>query len=220
MQKTIVCPFCPLHCDNVIVDGQGWVSGGCGSACEDFQAAFTAAPARLRDQTVDAPQLSRFVSELQLSPVPIVEFGWLSIEQAKRLHDLQQRIVVKLQSGAAADAQTIARDGFDSATLADLKKHADGVLAIGDFEAIPQLLSTLKSDRATFVTRDTLSADAVASLRGGDTDSEFVKLRESRYLGVVVGNRPYEPGSEVACAESLYRFVRERNGQPIRDTET
>ena len=220
MQDPIVCPFCPLHCDDVVLRDNDIVNVDCDVAAKGFRAVIQSASARLGEQSVPLSELTSFVRQLNLPAIPVVEIGWLSIEQAKRLQRLSDRIAIQRRGRDTVHEQTVARDGLDSATLADIKNHADIVFAVGNFETTPRLLDRLSSVSATMHVRESISAEELAMLRSGDPNAHpvFRALIDSRYAAIVVGDNAYESGSEVVCAESLHRFVRERNGQAVEET--
>lgn len=217
MPETIVCPYCPLHCDDIIANGDGSFATDCELAGEAFRRAGQLASARLGDEAIETVDFAALADHLGLSRRPVVEVGWVSIEQAKRLYELKTRIALKLRSGHHTHSQTLERDGFDSATIADMTKHADVILAVGNFDATPRLLDRLTSSQAELHAIASLNATEIASLRAGESDSLPESILSSRYLAIVIGESAFETDCEVACAESLHRFVRHRNGQAIDD---
>ncbi|MEL6107623.1 MAG: hypothetical protein AAFU85_16410 [Planctomycetota bacterium] len=216
MPETIVCPFCPLHCDDIIARDDGSFVSECELASEAFQAVNQPAQGRFGGESINSAELKTLSERLGFSRRPVVEFGLVSIEQAKRLYELKSRIVFKLRAADGTHSQTIERDGIDSATISDITKHADVVLAVGSFDSTPRLLDRLSSSRAQTHRVDAISATEIGALRNGESvESIPPEIWTSRYLAILIGESAFETGAEVACAESLHRFVRQRNGQAI-----
>ena len=222
MPDSIVCPFCPLHCDDIVIDQRSGITTDCQRALDGFRKAIEVGRPRLGDQAFDTVEFSSFASALKFPQPPVVEVGWLSIEQAKQLQSLSEQIVIKPRGDDLFHAQTIARDGFDSATLADIKTHADVICMLGSFDVADRLTRLLQTTRATMLSRTCLSTEDLARLQDGEADSDptLQALLDSQYAAILIGDSAFEPGNQLVSAESLLRFVRDRNGRVTNDSGT
>lgn len=137
----IVCPLCPLHCDDVRIDGEGVLeANGC--------------PIVAASSPVSIPQPDRgdiAVSRKRLGPLRVVTTGVdLTIaRQLSRWH-AAGRVDLVIESDPSVEAllQTASRDGIVSATLADVATHADLVWLIGRVdEAWPRFAEKLRLER-------------------------------------------------------------------------
>lgn len=137
----IVCPLCPLHCDDVRIDGDGVLEA---SGC----------PIVAANSPVSIPRRDRgdiAVSRKRLGPLRVVTTGVdLTIaRQLSRWH-AAGRVDLVIESDPSVEAllQTASRDGIVSATLADVATHADLVWLIGRVDqAWPRFAEKLRLER-------------------------------------------------------------------------
>ncbi|MCO8121936.1 hypothetical protein NHH03_09330 [Stieleria sp. TO1_6] len=233
--STMTCPFCPLGCDDVTLNGsQRGVDVACEIAVRQFHAALNPPLPRLGDQTLDALDWERIETQLQLSDRPVVECGAATIEEAKRLESLASAGLIRIHlSGNPADvavAQTAGRDGFLATTLGDLFFHADLVWVIGDVSAsLPRLTQRITAAAVPMVSTAQLSLAALTALHGftgGQSDANpaesesnerdslvrlFQRLRSSCYCAIVIGDLPFQEGTEVIASEMLQRLLHRWN---------
>uniref|UniRef100_UPI0011B64B74 hypothetical protein n=1 Tax=Rubripirellula reticaptiva TaxID=2528013 RepID=UPI0011B64B74 len=115
----------------------------------------------------------------------------------------------------AAMRSTIARDGNISATLGDVKKHADVVWAIGSPETeMPRIWERLECEPVSDATVGANElADRIFAVRNNSTSigPDAQSIASAKYLAIVIGSSAFLPGEEIATAELLVKWVIDRN---------
>ncbi|MCA9138435.1 MAG: hypothetical protein KDB00_16805 [Planctomycetales bacterium] len=238
--KSIVCPFCPLNCDDVVLDGDGtWVDSQCDLAAGQFKAVVTPSPARIGDQTCERIDWESLRHSLSLPDVPTVELCDAAIGESKSLEALVAQGAIRIhigddESDVAMD-QAIGRDGLMAATLGDVIRHAEFIWIIGDIgSATPRLSDRLRRSNARLESTRILSIELLSQLHHllGETNSTdadegprqdsssagyqlFRQVRRSRYTAIVLGHSAFEPGCEVSAAEMLTRWMQRWNNLAI-----
>ncbi|KAA5543641.1 hypothetical protein FYK55_10555 [Roseiconus nitratireducens] len=228
---SIVCPFCPLACDDVTVNTAA-TDVGCELADAELAVALGAPPARLESDLLRAIDLPTLAGKLQLSPRPLVEANGLAIEECKQLHRLVQTYGLRLCRSATptelALAQSVSRDGMIAATLAEICHRADLILTFGDLQRPwPRLGERVSAGSASRIDLGTASLSLLAELQTArlqtgtgakqrispptEIASIMDRLRRSRYTGIVVGADAFDPGTEVIAAELLNRWIQQIN---------
>lgn len=226
----IVCPFCPLCCDdlNIGSDGQS-VDVDCRIAREQILAAVWPSPPRLGSQEIDPSAWSLLRESLDLPEQPVVEFNAATIDESKEIESLVSRQQIRIRhqddAGLQAMARSVVRDGVTAATLGEVGRHADLIWVLGEIDlATPRLRQRLESSDAI------VQHSAVASLellsRLGElirqqtplseladpsqsaAEELYRQIRSSRYTAIVLGRSAFQPGSEVVAAETLLRLIR------------
>ena len=141
----VVCPFCPLHCDDVSVDADGKTDVDCDIARRSFAAALNAASPRIGDSIASAAEVTKHVRGLVEGTIPTVITSSVTLAAAKNLDQFhgQGEIdwVIQQSAARAAMQRTISRDGMIGATLADVRMHADFIWIIGnrDQKILPRI---------------------------------------------------------------------------------
>lgn len=220
----IVCPLCPLHCDDVRLDERGVLEA---NGCPIVAAASTVA--------ISPPDRGEFAFAVNSNtPLRVVTTG-VDLTTARRLARWQaaEHIVLTIESDPSIEAllQTASRDGMVSATLADVATHADLVWMIGRVDqAWPRVAEKLRLDREVFsetpaqrfsqCTADELSRFAAAIESGDACDSLAGELARSasswmasEYAAILVGPGAFASGEESLSATMLARLVRQRNAK-------
>jgi hypothetical protein len=220
--KPIVCPLCPLHCDDVSVNDQGQLNGVDCRILRDFPL-LHCLPADRGD----------FESRKSTSTAMRVITTGVDLNLARQLSQWQQagRVSITIESDESIEAlmQVTSRDGIVSATLADVATHADLVCMIGEVEhAWPRISEKLRLQSASDVSRHSSeivvrrvtqwSADDVAelasALRHRDEHHEFAdQWISARYAAIIIGPRAFVAHEEDLCATMLARLVRQRNAE-------
>ena len=217
----IVCPLCPLHCDDVCVNDQEQL--GCGGNCwilDGFPS--------LKSLPTDRGDLvTRGDTD---KPLRVITTG-VELSLARQLSNWQQsgRVEITIESDESIEAllQVTSRDGSVSATLADVATHADLVWMIGEVEQTwPRLAEKLRlqsdsevSDSKVIVQRVTQwSADDVTELASaierGDAHHEFATQWSSAgYAAILIGPQAFVAGEADLSATMLARLVRRRNAE-------
>lgn len=242
-RDSIVCPFCPLHCDDLTVGGSGEsVEPECTYAAEQFSAVLRPTDLRIGRDVHRSFDADTFRAALSLSKTPLVEIHGATIEESKAMESWVAGGLVRVRSGGSAGVaamdQAIARDGMMAATLADVCRHSDFIWIIGDVDAeTPRLRDRLERTGAELHHTPTLSlqrlselqqrvgridASAGRSEKPGDADEAsveaervFRRIRRSRYVTIVLGDEAFESGHEVAGCEGLNRFIARWNESAV-----
>ncbi len=220
--KPIVCPLCPLYCDDVVVNDQGQLSGVDCRILGDFPPLHSLPADRGDLVSRDDP----------VKPVRVITTG-VDLNLARQLSQWQQagRVDITIESDESIEAlmQVISRDGIVSATLADVATHADLVWMIGEVEqtwpriaeklrfksdsAVPHRTSPVDVRRVTQWSADDVT-ELASAIRHGDEHHEFANQWSSAgYAAVIIGPRAFVTHEEDLCATMLARLVRHRNAE-------
>lgn len=220
----IVCPLCPLHCDDVRIDEHGVLEA---SGCPIVAAASPVAISPL-----DRGDFAIFGDAK--TPIRVVTTG-VDLTTARQLSRWQTagRIELTIESDPSIEAllQTASRDGIVSATLADVATHADLVWMIGRVDqAWPRLAEKLRLERngcsETRVQRfEQCTADELsrfAAAIGGEEVSYSASdelachvdaWTASEYAAILIGPEAFASGEESLSATMLARLIRQRNAK-------
>ncbi|TWU54425.1 hypothetical protein Poly51_31440 [Rubripirellula tenax] len=199
----IVCPFCPLHCDDLLVDKDGELNVACSIASQAFAAAVEPNPIA-REAVMPPP-----------SGVVRLAASQVSLSEARDLAGLLRtgriELTVDETPTQAALRAAIARDGNISATLGDVRKHANVVWSVGDCTAsMPRIWERVGCDP---VIVDAIGANELADLvyeiDSGATQVDTLgnALKSAKYLAVIVSPSAFRSGEETVTAELLVRAV-------------
>ncbi len=242
----IVCPFCPLCCDDVRVDAaSGETDVPCELARNEFAAAVRTPAARIGSESIDSIDWNSFGESLSLQSTPVVEFNGATIAEAKTLETLvnEGRIQLRIADTACSRAldQTIARDGLLGTTLGDAVRRAEYFWVIGNLDQrTPRLKERLNQSGAAIEYTPTATIGLLSRLHellggpadgsaggsaatvdpsGAEPDRLHDHFRNSRSTVVVVGEAPFESGEEVIAGEMLIRWIARWNelALPITD---
>lgn len=170
--EVIVCPFCPLHCDDVTLDPQGRPVVACDLAKTEFRRALgTPTPPRLgaddpslihiagADDTGDGTDTDTHAIERHIAAtirdrvktaerIALVTAG-TDLQTARDLDDLASadpRVSIRIDASPTrqAIATAVSREGVVAATIADVRRHADQIWLLGIRpEHYPRLLDRL-----------------------------------------------------------------------------
>ncbi|TWU16950.1 formylmethanofuran dehydrogenase [Allorhodopirellula heiligendammensis] len=221
---SIVCPLCPLHCDDVQIDDQGLLAA---NGCPIVASALPVEHS--------PPDRAEFVISSEPSrPLRVVTTG-VDLLTARQLASWQAagRISLTIESDPSIEAllQTASRDGIVSATLADVATHADLVWMIGRVDQTwPRITEKLRlgsSDsnakqvqRFSQCTADELTGLATAIENGEASSSATGELARnanhwmsSKYAAILVGPGAFASGEESLSATMLARLARLRNAK-------
>ncbi len=211
----IVCPFCPLHCDDLIVDDQSNVNVECSIAVNGFRNALDpSVRARTGGDHVwgDVIRVSTAGASLSLSRT-----------LAEQLRNGRIELSIDESPTRSATRAAIARDGIISATLGDVRKHADVIWVLGNPESeLPRLWERLKqtdnaSPRVVRSQSETVTANELAdiayTLKGGSTDrvAGVEEIASAKYFAIIIGPDAFAVGQELAAAEMLIKLVLDLN---------
>ncbi|QEF99528.1 hypothetical protein Mal15_35930 [Stieleria maiorica] len=226
----IVCPFCPLCCDDLRVDP---ISGETDVPCHVAQVAFASAirppSARLESQPIETINWDALRQSLSLKTPPVVDFIGATIAEAKTLDAMVKRGQIRLRIDRDASArsldQTIARDGLLGTTLGDAVRRAEYAWVIGNPDhATPRLKERLNQSGLAIeytpspgiallsrlhelLRRETSDAEGEPCAAASEADRLHEHFRHSRSTVVVVGDAPFEPGEETIASELLLRWI-------------
>lgn len=235
----IVCPFCPLCCDDVVLRNDGGVGVDCSLAADQFAAAVAEVPVRFGSETITQDAIDFVITRLQLPAVPTVAIHNASLGESRMIQGLARQGKLLLATGselASAWSLAVARDGIVTATLGDVLRFADLIVCIGEFEvSTPRLIEWLKKGGAPVRTVTSLDADDLASLQQltqqdvgaagsrpaanntGATKSSFnalaTEIAAARYVAFLVGADAFPDGQQTLVAEGLLRWVTDWNLQ-------
>lgn len=228
--ESIVCPFCPLCCDDVIVDtANGTAETQCQLARGQFAAAIDGPPARVGSQTIDRIDWEGISDQLALPGTPVVEFNGATLEESKQLDSLAGQGSLRIRFNdpvwSVAMDETIARDGMIAATLGDVCSRADFIWIGGDLDSFaPRLKDRLAQTNARLEHTPVFSVETLSKLNGlvenlveGASGAEkqsrtsgdriVEQIRRSRYTAIVLGAAPFEQGCDTVGSELLIRLI-------------
>ena len=156
--QRIVCPFCPLHCDDVqVLPSAGQpirIRAQCGACQGPFDAALCPAPARIQDRSVTFDAVTQYFTDLYarnrsvVGGCPALIATTTDLQSARQLSQLHRQGLIRLHIETtptlAAFRMTIRRDGVVAVTLSDIRRHADLICTIGDVDRwTPRLMQRL-----------------------------------------------------------------------------
>jgi hypothetical protein len=228
--QSVVCPFCPLCCDDVEVGGdEATIGVDCTLARAQFAAAIDCPPPRIGSQIFDHVDWEAFAARLDLQRPPLVMIHGATIEESKEITRLAAegslRVRLMEPDWLAAMERTIARDGVIAATLGDVCSHAEFIWMVGEFDSLtPRLRERLQRTGADLEHTPTLSLSTLAEFnaltehRQGrarvpaqnfevSSDRILAHIRRSRYTAIVLGAAPFERDCEAVGSESLVRLI-------------
>lgn len=214
IETTIVCPFCPLACGDVRVDAAGMpgklptIQTNCEVAAKRFRDALQPARPRITNKAASLDEIRQHLKDLaNQSKRIVVKTGGVDLASAKTLEQLSTsgKITWLLDQSPLTQSWqlTSSRDGVISATLGDVREHADLLWLIGDVESsAPRMKETLtrnKPDLCVIETPGPLDLDTLASLslvtRNPGTTHAVQSIAElaaaiesSKYFAVVLGD--------------------------------
>ena len=238
-KHSIVCPFCPLHCDDLEVDCEGRTNVACQLAESGFHQAMSPPAPRIGSHSASREELAEVARTLfvQSRQVIVVTAG-TDLQSARMLQQLQMdlRVTVQYESTPTrrAMASAISRDGVVAATLGELRCHADRVWMLGICpERVPRAVERIQDPRRPAEIIDwpqgasadhlaTLSSKLVAVEHGEvfdrptitdtpELDRLLAEILRSRYFAVLVGDAAFAAVEAEAAAVMLLGIVSRLN---------
>ncbi len=236
-----VCPFCPLHCDDLSLADDGRPRD---ADCRIADHRYAALADEKHDQPhqVDTSDWRKLVDDLPLGESPRVEAIGVDFTTARVLVRLMTEGRIRLSTPRTptqnAIASAVIRDGVLRATLGDVKAIADTVWMIGSVESesprlIQRLLRSESPPRVVLqagpIGADEM-ADIAAALRqigervepisdengGGDfgnaeSGSLCETLGDSGYLAILPASDAFDASDADLAAVMMTRMIRHRN---------
>ncbi len=231
---SIVCPFCPLACDGVLAwdavevggtDAQPILTITCDLAARQFHAATNPSPARVGQDVVTTAELEQSLTQrIAASDRIVVISGGVDLSSSKTLERLSSdgRLTWCLEQSSFASAwqRTSGRDGVVSATLADIRQHADLLWFVGNPQgSAPRLDQVIASDRVPIMEHAaSLDLDDLASLTLATREPHphllspplarlALEIESSRFFAVILGNDAFAPDDADAGSSLLVQWI-------------
>lgn len=204
-----VCPFCPLHCDDVVVDAAGQINVDCLIAKSNFAAALSPPVYRIGTRSVSADDAASHAAAVLASiDRPKVTCSGATLGLSRHLSKLAQasRIDLSLDTTPtmAAMRAAMAREGFIGATLGDVKQHADLIWVIGDsLSSLPRLANHFATD-AKVRSFETFSIEEMATRSLNSVEDAF---GDAHYIAIVFANDAFAPAASTVVAEWWTRWI-------------
>ncbi|EMI20846.1 formylmethanofuran dehydrogenase subunit B [Rhodopirellula maiorica SM1] len=222
-----VCPFCPLHCDDVSLEpsseAERIVNVQCAKAITGYTKALSGSQsARIADSAVTTALASKQAKEILAGNGVIhVATTGTDLDTARRLNQLQRenriRIAVDDSISTAAWRAAVSREGTLSATLGDVRRHADVVWTIGDVDSeTPRLRERISADTKECIQSNSLAAEPLAELfyairtdtPGSDSNKLTVaSIASANYLAVILGRNAFVASEAAATSEMLSKLL-------------
>ena len=167
--QKIVCPWCPLQCDDISVSENGTSTVSCSLAQKQFTSLASQSSARIDGRSITEDELMDvLISSIGVTKSIDVVVASSTFRIARTIARLRSpfRIVTDSSPSQTVMAAAVARCGVISATLADIKNHADLIVEMGSFgEEAPRLAERLqRTDSPTKWIKITPGPDEVAQL--------------------------------------------------------
>ena len=245
----IVCPFCPLHCDDVIAtvaeaDSEALAispTRHCELAEKRLQVALHPPQPRISDERFALSQWESLVPQVaerisQQDQQPLVSLCDADIELGKQLDDLMQqgriRLSIPQTPSEQAWDQAVGRETSLTATLGDELVHADLVYSLGDLsESIPHLTTRFADHGQTVHSLPSLTLTGMSRLNQGvhqpdadatnDTAIEQLmrQMQTAKYTVFLIGPNAFESSSSTVLAEQFCRWVAAMNRPDPTDAQ-
>lgn len=217
--RAVVCPLCPLHCDQVHFTAEG-TSPVCELADRRWSELRSTNDRIAGD--VDADEIA---SVLRANRPVVVHAGGMDLTIAKTLMRLVReghiRLVTSRSVTQAAISDATGREGVIRATLGDVHRHADLLWLLGSIELeSPRLLDEIvRADQPPeiVIQREGVTAEELANLAvhlrdgNGGQDGVADAVLKSRYLAVLLGSDAFGKDEADLSAVMLGRILRRRN---------
>ncbi|TWU06405.1 molybdopterin-binding domain-containing protein [Stieleria varia] len=236
----VVCPFCPLHCDDLLVDDRGQTTVDCEFAKSGFGNAAGDPSIRRGRKTIALDRLDELASELGFPDVPLVSLTSAPLNQSRRWMRLHQSGAIRLTSESTASTRALAtairRDGVIAATIADVRQHADLIVTVGSIDrCTPRLRERLSGDRSVqwrslgSCISATHLADLLMAVRHGspvESNDSFnaqsqdpcTHLSTARYIAFIVADDALADADNVIGASLLLQLIVQLNQQSLDPT--
>ena len=203
IELEFVCPFCPLHCDDVSIESP--------PDCKILEEALARIEAgdcvaRIGDQRTEIKQAERAArKQIEESEQVVLSVRSATLGQAKAIINSGWLIHAQVTSATVAVQKTVERCGVVAATLGDVKQHADAIVVLGNIdETIPRLIEKLDRS-AKFNTIDRLGANAIADLA---TDvRQGRKFASSAYVAFLLDVEAFDADQAGPISELLIETI-------------
>ncbi len=222
-----VCPFCPLYCDDIALEqpSQGnWMAKvQCGKAITAYAHTLpNSQSARIAETAVATALAIKKAKEMFAGKGIIhVATAGTDLDTARRLNRLQSdnriRVAIDDTVSTAAWRAAVSREGTLSATLGDVRMHADVVWTIGDVEnETPRWRERIAAETKQWIHSQSLAAEPLAELfqalrsnaNGNESDQPIAKsIRSANYLAVILGRNALVESEAMATAEMLSKML-------------
>ncbi|KLU07758.1 hypothetical protein RISK_000275 [Rhodopirellula islandica] len=223
----VVCPLCPLHCDDVVVNADGSVQA---NGCEIAESAGS-----LMNQMARADEATLAPIAACEQPIRVITSG-VDLVAARQLVQWQSdgAIAVEIESDPSVQAigTVTRRDGIVAATLSEVVAHADLVWLIGEVNpAWPRLEEKLRLESvgsgasvgkrhgkrwerwtADFAGRMHHAIEhPEATEEGSEFQTRSSHFRDSQYAAIVIGPGAFDADEAEMTAAMVARIIRRRN---------
>ncbi len=208
-----VCPFCPLHCDDVVIDAAGRINVDCPIAESGFKAAIDPPVYRIGDRSVSMDDAIFNAKQIFTSTAkPKVTCSGATLGLSRRLASMSQVGAIDLSlestSTMAALRTAASREGFVGATLAEVKQHADLIWIIGNaFDQTPRLPRHFSAD-AVVRHFSTFSADDMATLGATPIEQTF---GDPGYVAIFFAADAFDARQSILVAEWWTKWIVQAN---------
>ena len=209
-ESTIVCPFCPLHCDDVSVSSPP----DCSILQHELPRVIRDGEShRVGEQTATQEQAEVAAKQHEDAADRVTVIArQATLGQARVMARCGFAIRMEATATQVALQNAIARCGTITATLADVKQHADAMWVLGEVTtATPRLMSMISSPIQHTLIQHTPkpNADTVADFAVAVRKNEF--LTEARYVAIIVAPHAFDGGQAGPAMELLVETVIEMN---------
>ena len=210
-ESTIVCPFCPLHCDDVSVSSPP----DCSILQHELPRVIRDGEShRVGEQTATQEQAEVAAKQHEDAADRVTVIArQATLGQARVMARCGFAIRMEATATQVALQNAIARCGTITATLADVKQHADAMWGAGGgddgdpaFDVDDLIPDPTHADPAT---RPKPNADTVADFAVAVRKNEF--LTEARYVAIIVAPHAFDGGQAGPAMELLVETVIEMN---------
>ncbi|TWT79995.1 hypothetical protein CA13_14070 [Planctomycetes bacterium CA13] len=219
--KLAVCPFCSLHCDDVVfgpMEFGAMESVKCLRANDAFKEVQKTSPlGRIGTEVAEPKDVVKYAVQRfeEKGPLNVATVG-TDLETARALQSLAANGEIRLWlddfPSAVAWRLATSRDGIVSATIGDIRRHADVVWMIGDVSSgHPRIAERIRLDAKIGLETSTLDAETLADLyydlRHGGEGHVVKPIREAKYLAIVLGCDAFSESQAIPIAELLVKMV-------------
>jgi len=221
----IVCPFCAIHCDDVVFEPDyplGRINvTDCGKAVNGFRSLSDSPPvARLGSEPMAKDAIFDFAADCfaSRSCLNVATCG-TDLSTARTLQTLVRLGKIKLwideTVSEAAWRTATNREGNVTATIGDIRRHADLIWLIGDLTgSYPRLLTRLEAQKKQVIASEKLDGETLAEwfyqLRksaSNQSDQLTSAICRSSYLAIVIGPNAFESKEAMSVASLLLKMV-------------
>ncbi|TWT52520.1 hypothetical protein Pla22_01440 [Rubripirellula amarantea] len=228
MALRIVCPFCPLNCDDVgIADGQ-LLDSRCSKLSKEFAAAVSdEVVARIDNDSVaigQAEQAALNLLESQDGVSVTVRSATLQLSKTLSRLAIKATTYVDGSPTSLAYQNVVRRTGVISATLADVRLHADLIVMLGQPDVtMPRFREKIErsNEDVNVVSLRDPNAGYIAELascliHGQDSKDDSVaslstQIKSAKYIAFVVGPDAFNNDEALPSIEMLVDVVLKLN---------